>query len=170
MSSMKCFQAAVMLLSVIGFSFAGTEAQAGHKGHSSCSSGSYSRVHTSFGGDHYRVSFSVGNASRHCSTRHVTYHRRDYGHCNSRGYRGHGTYGHSNRGYHYDRRSYHRQPVVVHKEVHHVQHRPSGYWKRVYHPPVYETRYYPCGTSYRVCVRAGYYDKVWVSTRSRHCY
>jgi hypothetical protein len=41
---------------------------------------------------------------------------------------------------------------------------PSGYWKRVYHGPVYETRYHACGTPYRVCVRAGYYERVWVSS------
>jgi|GEM_PF-1764409 len=44
--------------------------------------------------------------------------------------------------------------------------RSNGYWTRVYRPPVYETRYRPCGTPYRVCVRAGYYERVWVSTGS----
>jgi len=40
----------------------------------------------------------------------------------------------------------------------------SGYWQRAYVPPVYDYRYDSCGRLVRVCVREGYYDRVWVST------
>ena len=46
--------------------------------------------------------------------------------------------------------------------------KPCGYWSRVYHSPVYETRYDDCGRPYRVCVRAGYYERVWIATGSRY--
>jgi len=41
-------------------------------------------------------------------------------------------------------------------------------------PPVYCTRYDPCGRAYRVIVRSGYYDRVWVpgrcyTTKSHSC-
>ncbi|MEM7625162.1 MAG: hypothetical protein AAF333_05990 [Planctomycetota bacterium] len=39
----------------------------------------------------------------------------------------------------------------------------GGYYKSVWHPPVYKTRYDDCGRAIRVCVRRGYYDRVWVS-------
>lgn len=51
------------------------------------------------------------------------------------------------------------RPVVVHRES------SRGYWKRVYRSPVYETRYDRCGRPYRVCVREGYYERVWVDSR-----
>lgn len=54
-----------------------------------------------------------------------------------------------------------RETVVYH-------HPQSGYWKQVYHSPVYETRYDSCGRPYRVCVQAGYYERVWVSTGRRY--
>ncbi len=40
----------------------------------------------------------------------------------------------------------------------------GGYYQSVWRPAVYDTRYDGWGRAYRVCVRAGYYDKVWVAT------
>lgn len=59
-------------------------------------------------------------------------------------------------------RSHSRNAKVVYQQPQ------SGYWTRVYHSPVYETRYDSYGRSYRVCVRAGYYERVWVSTSRRY--
>lgn len=42
-------------------------------------------------------------------------------------------------------------------------HHRGGYTKQVYHPPVYRTRYDDCGRAFRVCIRAGYYEQVYVS-------
>ncbi|MGB0767879.1 MAG: hypothetical protein ACPGYV_09220 [Phycisphaeraceae bacterium] len=125
---------------------------------------------------------------------HGSHHRasHDGWHRNSRG--GHYAHrGHVQRGYHHNgydsrarisyrndnvrfsvnvgsHRSYGHQPTV-HRNTHvqrttvyHSNPRSGGYWSRVYRPPVYETRYRRCGTPYRVCVRAGYYERVWVST------
>ncbi|MEL7087466.1 MAG: hypothetical protein AAGL98_03345 [Planctomycetota bacterium] len=39
----------------------------------------------------------------------------------------------------------------------------GGYYKSVWRAPVYRTRYDDCGRAIRVCVRRGYYDRVWVS-------
>lgn len=43
---------------------------------------------------------------------------------------------------------------------------PRGYYKNVWHPPVYRTRYDSCGRSFRVRVSGGYYSRVWVSVGS----
>ena len=40
----------------------------------------------------------------------------------------------------------------------------GGYYQSVWRPAVYATRYDGWGRAYRVCIRAGYYDKVWVAT------
>ncbi|MEM1356021.1 MAG: hypothetical protein AAGC44_15760 [Planctomycetota bacterium] len=49
---------------------------------------------------------------------------------------------------------------------------PTGYWKTVYHPPVYRTVYDPCGRARSVMVRRGYTQRVWVAynTRNRRVY
>lgn len=148
MFNLKCFQAAAMSLAALGFGFAGTDASAGSCGSQrSYSHGHHSGGHVSasYRGDGYRVSVSVGSG-RHYDRGHATYRSsRHYDRGHSRSYN----------------RSYSRCDTPV---VHHVQHQPSGYWSRVYRPPVYETRYRSCGTPYRVCIRAGYYERVWVTT------
>lgn len=35
-----------------------------------------------------------------------------------------------------------------------------GRYERVWHEPIYEIRYDPCGRARRVCVRAGYYETI----------
>ena len=112
-------------------------------------------------------------------SRNVSYHsryysHRDYSHRDNSRSRVSATYRNDNvrfsvsvgsdrsydRGYHQPsyRNSSCDRTVVVYNPP------PTGYWKRVYHSPVYETRYDSCGRPYRVCVRAGYYERVWVST------
>lgn len=155
MFSMKCFQAAAVALSMAGFGFAGLDASAGHGGRDrSCDRGSHSRVSATFGGDHYRVSVSVGSGHHH-SSRHVTYRSHDR---------------HVDYGRHHNSRTYtrHSSTYCDTTPVRHVEYRqPSGYWTSVYRAPVYETRYDRHGCSYRVCVRDGYYERVWVSTSDR---
>ena len=154
MLSMKCFQAAAVALAAVGFGFAPAEASAGSCGKSRSYDRGYhghtsSHVSAHYRGDGYRVSVSYGSGHydrghynrRSCDRRTVTYHRS-----------------------HHVERSYHAPTRCETRTVRYVEHRPSGYWTRVYRPPVYETRYYACGTPYRVCVRAGYYEKVWVDT------
>ena len=51
---------------------------------------------------------------------------------------------------------------------HYVDRGPSGYYRSVWVPAVYRTRYDDCGRPIRVCVRAGYYARVWVSTAPRY--
>ncbi len=157
MLSMKCLQTLAVLLAAIGFGLAGTDASAGHDRDSrSCDRDSYSRVSATFGGDHYRVSVSVGSGGH--------YDRGRYDRDCDRGYgdRGHVTY---SRTYHSER--VYTAPVRYETQtVRYVETRPSGYWSQVYHPPVYETRYDRCGYPIRVCVREGYYERVWVSTGS----
>ena len=53
-----------------------------------------------------------------------------------------------------------------HSHYHRGHHR-SGYYKSVWRPPVYQTHYDDCGRPVRVCVRRGYYDRVWVSAPKR---
>lgn len=138
MLTMKCFQAAAVTLAALGFGFTGPDAFAGSCG-SQRSHHSGARVSAHFGGDNYRVSVSVG------SGRHY-----------DRGY--------SRRVYHNERSYHYRSNRCDTQVVRYVETRPSGYWTQVYHPPVYETRYRSCGTPYRVCISAGYYEQVWVST------
>jgi hypothetical protein len=46
----------------------------------------------------------------------------------------------------------------------------GGYYKSVWRPPTYQTRYTSCGRSYQVCIKAGYYDRVWVAAPRRSHY
>lgn len=62
---------------------------------------------------------------------------------------------------HHDVRRHRGHTHVRERVTHHTE--PAGYWRRVYHPPVYRTYYDGCGYPYRVCVRAGYYTRVWVN-------
>ena len=41
-----------------------------------------------------------------------------------------------------------------------------GHYQSVWRPAVYQTRYDSCGRAYQVCVRAGYYEQVYVPGRS----
>ncbi|MEO0475370.1 MAG: hypothetical protein AAF085_05255 [Planctomycetota bacterium] len=182
--STKFFQVVLLAFAVIGFGFV----PAGDALAGSCNSRpSHDRWHGSH--NNHRVSHDRWHGRSHGTS----YHYRNsshYGHSSSRAkvsYRNDNvrfsvSVG-SGRHYDYHQPSYHKgsscsktvvyqQPryrstscsktVVVHNPA------PSGYWKRVYHAPVYETRYASCGTPYRVTVRAGYYERVWVSTSHRY--
>lgn len=113
----------------------------------------YWRNHDRHSNEGLSFSIRLGSSDHysHSSTR-VSYH-------SSRGYDRHYSHPHSRT---YSRSSCDIQPVR--KVV--VESR--GYWKRVYVPAVYETRYYACGTPYRVCTRASYYKRVWVSGGYHH--
>ena len=79
-----------------------------------------------------------------------------------------------NRG-HDDRQQYgrrdRRQPTRYVNRDSHAGHnhapvcppQPTGYWRTVYHPPVYRTVYDRCGYPRRVLVQRGHYDRVWVA-------
>lgn len=72
-----------------------------------------------------------------------------------RGGRGHHRSGdYSSRRGSYDSRGYHG----------------GGYYKKVWCPPVYRTRYDDCGRAIRVCIRAGYYKQVYVQASYRPSY
>ena len=143
MFNMKCLQIAGVCLAALGFGFTGTQAMAGPGGAHRADDGVKSQRSCNSGYDRgYGGHHGYNGVS-------VSYHDRNFGvsvsYDSSRHYRS-GHYGHYDRGYR------------------HVRSQPSGYWTSVYRPPIYETRYLPCGTPYRVCVRAGYYERVWVST------
>lgn len=102
---------------------------------------------------HSRTSVSYHH-NRHHSSRHSGHYsgrhhsdRHHYSHPRSR------TYSHSSHN------TYPTRKVVV---------KSRGYWKREYVPAVYETRYYSCGTPYRVCTRASSYKRVWISGSYHH--
>ena len=163
MLSMKCFQVAALALAVVGFGFVPAgDAMAG-----SCKSDrSYDRGH------HSRdYGYQSGHDRWHRSSSHRDYSRSGYDSRTRVSYRNDnvrfsvsvGSHRSYDRGYH---QPTYRSSSSCSKTV--VYHHPqSGYWKRVYHRPVYETRYDSCGRPYRVCVRAGYYERVWVSTSHR---
>lgn len=79
------------------------------------------------------------------------------------------TRGHGDR-HQYDRRDT-RQPTHYVNRDPHAGHNhapvcpppPTGYWRTVYHPPVYRTVYDRCGYARRVLVHRGHYDRVWVA-------
>jgi len=167
----KCFQVALLVIATIGLGFApaGDALAGGCKADRS----SHDRWHQS-SRHHHRSSHDRW----HKRSSGVSYHYRSRSHHHYSRSRVRASYHNDNVRFSVSigsGRSYghHRKPVyrsgsscdtaVV---VHHPK--PSGYWKRVYHGPVYETRYHSCGTPYRVCVRAGYYERVWVSGGYRH--
>ena len=170
MLSSKCFQVALLAIAAIGLGLAPAgEAYAG-----GCKSdrGSYDRIHS---GSHYNQRSS--HNGWHGRSSGVSYHYRSSSHHDYSRSRTNVSYRNDNvrfsvsvgSGRHHD---YHQpryrngsscsKTVVYHTPQYTPP--PSGYWKRVYHSPVYETRYDSCGRPYRVCVRAGYYERVWVST------
>lgn len=98
----------------------------------------------------------------------------------SSGYGDCGSYNYRTRDVRTSRRSTHHDHVTtVHHDVRrhgnhtHVEERvtehvePAGYYTTVYRAPVYRTYYDACGYPYRVQVRAGYHERVWVQGR-RH--
>lgn len=101
------------------------------------------------GDSRWNVAISVGNTRGY---HHRGFHHGDFRH---RGFH-HGNVHH--RGFHHNQHFGHINQQVV------VSNHRGGYWNRVYIQPVYATRYYACGTPYRVCIRAGYWKRVWVST------
>ncbi|MEM6260601.1 MAG: hypothetical protein AAGI37_20310 [Planctomycetota bacterium] len=170
MLSSKRLQVFALFLAVVGLGLA----PAGDAYAGSCKSRGYDRGHNwSYDRGHHRshVSYHSRNYS-HGHWGHRNYNCRSYGHSRSKV-----SYKNDNfrfsvsvgSGRHYD---YHQprhysscnKTVVYHKP----QPKPTGYWKRVYHSPVYETRYDSCGRAYRVTVRAGYYERVWVDTGYRY--
>lgn len=151
MFGLKCFQAAGVCLAMLGFGFTATDAQAG-----SCNS---NRSYNS--GHHYNSGYNHGY-NRHSNHGSVSYSNNNYRVQVSYNSGGHYNSGNSyNSGRRYQNSNYCSTPRV--QVVQYQQ--PSGYWKQVYVQPVYEIRYRACGTAYRVCVRAGYYDRVWISYR-----
>ena len=52
--------------------------------------------------------------------------------------------------------------------VHYRSGHSRGHYQSVWRPAVYQTRYDACGRAYQVCVRAGYYDRVYVPASSNH--
>lgn len=163
MLSMKCFQVAVLAFAAVGLGFA----PAGDAYAGSCKSDrSYDRGHISrdysrhSGHDRWRSSSHRGYSNHGYDSRTRVSYRND----NVRFSVNIGSHRSYDRGYHqptYRSGSSCSKTVVYHTPP------PSGYWKRVYHSPVYETRYDSCGRPYRVCVRAGYYERVWV--QSSYC-
>ena len=171
MLSMKCFQVVALALAAVGFGLApAADVYAG-----SCSTNSrpsHDRWHSS---QQHRPSHDRWHSSSH-NTRH--YSQRNTSH---RGYDSRASVSYRNDNvqfsvsvgsghtYRQDRPSYHRDSYPTSRTVVYTNSQPSGYWSRVYHQPVYETRYQICGTPYRVCVRAGYYERVWISTSTTYC-
>lgn len=164
MLSMKCFQVAALALAVVGFGLA----PAGDAFAGSCKSDrSYDRGHNSRDYGHHsghdrwqRSSSQRGYSQRGYDSRTRVSYRND----NVRLSVSVGSSRSYDRGYQqptYRSSSSCNQTVVYHNPQ-------SGYWKQVYHAPVYETRYDSCGRPYRVCVRASYYERVWVSTGRRY--
>jgi hypothetical protein len=167
------FQVALLAIAVMALGLA----PAGDAVAGSCKSDrSYDRLHHSK--HHYRGHDRWHNRSRGVSYHYSSRSHHDYSRSRAKvSYRndnvrfsvsvgsGH-SYGH-HRQYDYHRPRYHRDTSCSQTVVYHTP-QPTGYWKRVYHGPVYETRYDDCGRPYRVCVRAGYYERVWVSTGHRY--
>lgn len=184
MLSMKFFQVALLAIATIGLGLA----PAGDAFAGSCNSRpSHDRWHSSKHYDH-----RASHDRWHKRSSGVSYHYRSSSHSDYSRSRARVSYRNDNvrfsvsvgsgRHYDYHRPSYHKgsscsKTVVYHQPRYRstscsktvVVHNPppSGYWKRVYHSPVYETRYASCGTPYRVCVREGYYERVWVSNSYR---
>lgn len=165
MFSSKWFQAASLVIVTIGLGFA----PAGDALAGSCKSD------RSYHSDRWNNrSYGVSKQYRHSS-------HRDYSHRDSSHSRVNVAYRNDNVrfsvGFGSHRSHDYHQPRYQHQPTHRTtscsktvvyQHPQSGYWKRVYHSPVYETRYDSCGRPFRVCVRAGYYERVWVSNGHRY--
>ncbi|MBX2852249.1 MAG: hypothetical protein KTR15_10935 [Phycisphaeraceae bacterium] len=170
MLSSKCFKVVLLAIAVIGLGLASAgEATAG-----SCKSdrGSYDRIQS---GKHHNHRSS--HSGWHGRSSGVSYHYRSSSHHDYSRSRTKVSYRNDNvrfsvnvgssRHYDYHQPRYRSSSSCSKTVVYHAP-QPSGYWKRVYHGPVYETRYASCGTPYRVCIRAGYYERVWVSTGHRY--
>ncbi|MEM1356022.1 MAG: hypothetical protein AAGC44_15755 [Planctomycetota bacterium] len=149
MFSMKLSQGLALLLAVVGFGFSAPDAHAG-----GCGSGySYSY----YGGHHGRnvsIGYHGPNFRFHVGVGR-NYHR-SYSYCDTP------------RVNYYSHRSSYRSSYPTYRSTHRnvTYHQPSyqrgGYWRQVWVPPVYNTRYDCHGYPYRVQVSAGYYDRVWV--------
>ncbi len=132
--------------------------------------------------DHDRRGYHRGHYERRSHghvrvhDRHYRPHHRDHRRHYDRDYRRH------DRGWkHHDRRSRHHYDRGHHRDrydyrdrrAHDYQkHHPtgrSGYWKKVWCPPVYRTVYDPCGTARKICVRRGYYKNVYVRINVDRC-
>ena len=156
MLSLKSFQAALLVAAVFGLGFAPT-AEASNSCKNNRSYQNDSRNSRSSVKSNYSRSNSQRGYSN--SRTQVTYRndnvRVSVGFGSDRSHRSN-DYRRSTHG------SHSRNAKVVYQQPQ------SGYWKRVYRSPVYQTRYDAYGRSYRVCVRAGYYERVWVSTSRRY--
>lgn len=155
MMSPKCLQAFALVIAVVGLGLA----PAGDAAAGSCKSD------RSYHDRSYHRSYGVSNHYRHSSHRDYSHSRSKVSYRNDN-FRFSVSFGSGrHHDYHQPRyRSSCSKTVVYHSP----QPKPCGYWKRVYHSPVYETRYDDCGRPYRVCVRAGYYERVWVTTGHRY--
>lgn len=162
----KCFQVALIAIAAIGLGFA----PAGDALAGGCKSDrpSHDRWHKSSHYDH-----RPSHDRWHKRSSGVSYDYRSRSHRDYSRSRVKASYRNDNvrfsvsigsgRSHGHHRPSYRSGSSYGKSVVYHAP-KPSGYWKRVYHGPVYETRYRSCGTPYRVCVRAGYYERVWVSS------
>lgn len=150
MLDMKLSQGLALLLAVVGFGFSAPAASAGGCG-SGYSYGGYHggrNVSVGYHGPNFSFHVSAGrqyHRSSYCDTPRVYYNSYNSYHTT---YRSHGSSYHGT----YNTNVTYHQPV---------QQR-CGYWKQVWVPPCYATRYDCNGYPYRVQVSAGYYDRVWV--------
>ncbi len=161
MLSSKCFQVALLVIAAIGLGFAPAgDAMAG-----SC------KNDRSYSSDRWN-NRSYSGSKHYQSNSHRDYSHRDSSHSRVKAsYRNDNvrfsvSFG-SQRSYDTHQPRYRSSTSCSNTVVYHTP-QPSGYWSRVYHSPVYETRYDSCGRPYRVCVRAGYYERVWVSNGHRY--
>ncbi len=138
MLNMNLLRGAALALAAAAAGFAGTPASAG-----GCYSGGYYGGYSGgYGGCDYTYRTPDRRTSRRSTHHdHVTTVHHDV--------RRHGNHVH-----------------VEERVTHHVE--PAGYYTTVYRAPVYRTYYDACGYPYRVQVRAGYHERVWVAGGRRH--
>ncbi|XAM00833.1 hypothetical protein OT109_05485 [Phycisphaeraceae bacterium D3-23] len=150
MLTKKLMHGAVLTVAAVAAGFAGTSASAGGCGYS----GGYSGGGYHGGGGYSDCSYTYRTPARRTS-RTSTHHD----HVTDRR---HGDHNHVTT-VHHDVRQHGNHQHVEERVTHHTE--PAGYYRRVYRAPVYRTYYDDCGYPYRVQVRAGYYERVWVSHR-----
>ena len=185
MITLKTFKAAAFALALAGLGLTTPNADAGSPDTTVCRTSDqyqreynrgqhydqdrhYARTQNQHSNDGFSFSIRVGSSDRHYN-RHYNgdsdryYTSRQVVYRNDRHRDG---YYDAHRSRTYTRSAHDTYPTRRVVVVNHNA--PSGYWKRVYVPAIYETRYYACGTPYRVCVRSSSYKRVWVSTSYRY--
>lgn len=147
MFAKKLLYGATLSAAALAAGFTGTSASAG-----GCYSGGY------YGGGHGGYSDC---GSYNYRTRDVRTSRRSTHHDHVT-VRPHGDHNHVTT-VHHDVRRHGNHVHVEERVTEHVE--PAGYYTTVYRAPVYRTYYDACGYPYRVQVRAGYHERVWVPGR-----